>query len=173
MDRQWVVGALLRRGIEGHLKGSDPIDGSYPAEQRKSKICDQLSRIEWTYGRVDGLCRCMHPKVERVATSKIKSIGVRPSSICAPFAVARADVCTQKLREWRLAGSNVSVLDLQVYVHRLLWLYQTVLISGQKYCLTCMGSMWHHPSCRELLVSFEWKISAYNGQCLPTLTMCT
>ena len=57
---------------------------------------------------------------------------------------ARADVCAQKLREWRRAGSNVSMLDLrkaylQIHVHRSLWPYQTVLISGRRYCLTRMG----------------------------------
>ena len=60
-----------------------------------------------------------------------------------PF-TARADICTEKLREWRWAGSNVSVLDLrkanlQVRVHQSLWSYQTVLFKGQRYCLTRMG----------------------------------
>ena len=60
-----------------------------------------------------------------------------------PF-TARADICTEKLREWRQAGSNVSVLDhhkayLQVHVHQSLWSYQTVLLKGQSYCLTRMG----------------------------------
>ena len=39
---------------------------------------------------------------------------------------ARADVCSQKLRDWRGKRSDVSVLDLrkaylQVHVHRPLW----------------------------------------------------
>ena len=60
-----------------------------------------------------------------------------------PF-TARADVCAEKLREWRQAGSNVSVLDLrkaylQIRVHRSLWPYQTVLVKGKRYCLTRMG----------------------------------
>ena len=53
--------------------------------------------------------------------------------------MAHADICTEKLREWRRAGSNVSVLDLQVRVHQSLWSYQTVLFKGQRYCLTRMG----------------------------------
>ena len=57
---------------------------------------------------------------------------------------ARADVCSQKLREWRMEGSDVSVLDLrraylQVHVHKSLWPFQTVLVEGQRYCLTRMG----------------------------------
>ena len=60
-----------------------------------------------------------------------------------PF-TTRADICTEKLREWRRAGSNVSVLDLrkaylQVRVHQSLWSYQTVLFKGRRYCLTRMG----------------------------------
>ena len=60
-----------------------------------------------------------------------------------PF-TARADVCTEKLREWRRPGSNVSVLDLrkahlQVHVHQSLWSYQTVMFKGRRYCLTRMG----------------------------------
>ena len=48
-----------------------------------------------------------------------------------PF-TACADICTKKLREWRQAGSNVSMLDLhkayrQVRMHQSLWSYQTVL----------------------------------------------
>ena len=60
-----------------------------------------------------------------------------------PF-TARADICTKKLREWRRAGLNVSMLDLrkaylQVHVHQSLWSYQTVLFNGRRYCLTRMG----------------------------------
>ena len=59
-----------------------------------------------------------------------------------PF-TARVDICTEKLREWRRVGSNVSVLDLrkaylQVHVHQSLWSYQTVLFKGRRYCLTRM-----------------------------------
>ena len=60
-----------------------------------------------------------------------------------PF-TAHADICTEKLREWRRAGPNVSVLDLrkvylQVRMHQSLWSYQIVLFKGRRYCLTCMG----------------------------------
>ena len=57
---------------------------------------------------------------------------------------AHADVCVQKLREWRKKGSNVSVLDLrraylQVRVHKSSWPYQTVIFEGKGYCLSRMG----------------------------------
>ena len=53
-------------------------------------------------------------------------------------------VCSQKLRDWRRKGSDVSVLDLrkaylQVHAHRSLWPFQTVMVKGQRYCLSRMG----------------------------------
>ena len=89
--------------------------------------------------------------------------------------MARADVCTEKLREWRRAGSNVSVLDLrkaylQVHVHQSLWSYQTVLFKGRRYCLTRMGfGLNVAPSIMQTIVDailtkdkrIQWATSAY------------
>ena len=60
-----------------------------------------------------------------------------------PF-TARVDICTEKLREWWRAGSNVSVLDLrkaylQVRLQQSLWSDQTVVFKGRRYCLTRKG----------------------------------
>lgn len=57
---------------------------------------------------------------------------------------ASADVCADKLREWRQQGTNVAVIDLrraylQVHVHESLWPFQTVIFRGQRYCLTRLG----------------------------------
>ena len=57
---------------------------------------------------------------------------------------ANADICANKLREWRQQGSNVSLLDLrkaylQVRVHESLWPFQTVMFHGRRYCLTRLG----------------------------------
>ena len=57
---------------------------------------------------------------------------------------AHADVCSQKLRDWRRKGSDMSVLDLrkaylQVHVYCSLWPFQTMMVKGQRYCLTRMG----------------------------------
>lgn len=57
---------------------------------------------------------------------------------------ADADVCAEKLREWRKQGENVSVIDLrkaylQIRIHDSMWPYQTVLFKGQRYCLTRLG----------------------------------
>ena len=57
---------------------------------------------------------------------------------------ADADVCSQKLREWRRRGVNTSVIDLkdaymQIKVHEDLWPFQTVKFRGKRYCLTRLG----------------------------------
>lgn len=57
---------------------------------------------------------------------------------------ADADVCSQKLREWRKRGVNTSVIDLkdaymQIKVHEDLWPFQTVMFRGKRYCLTRLG----------------------------------
>ena len=55
-----------------------------------------------------------------------------------------ADVCAEKIREWRRQGRRVALLDLrkaylQIHVHQSLWSCQTVLFRGRRYCLTRMG----------------------------------
>ena len=57
---------------------------------------------------------------------------------------ADADVCAEKLREWRRQGTKVAVLDLssaymQVHVAESLWPFQTVELRGRRYCLTRLG----------------------------------
>ena len=57
---------------------------------------------------------------------------------------ADSDVCADQLRKWRRHGVNVAVLDLrkaylQVRVDRQLWPFQTVMVRGQRYCLTRLG----------------------------------
>ena len=55
-----------------------------------------------------------------------------------------ADVCADKLREWRKMGAQVSMVDLakaylQVRVEKKLWPYQTVVFKDKRYCLTRLG----------------------------------
>ncbi|KRX63997.1 hypothetical protein T09_9382 [Trichinella sp. T9] len=57
---------------------------------------------------------------------------------------ADADVCSQKLREWRRQGVNVALIDLkktylQIRIDKSLWPYQTVVFKGKRYCLTHLG----------------------------------
>ena len=93
---------------------------------------------------------------------------------------AHADVCSQKLREWRQEGSEVTVLDLrkaylQVHMHRSLLPFQTVLIDGQRYYLTRMG-IWpyggtvHHA---HLLTLFCRRMSANDEEHPRTLKLYT
>ena len=57
---------------------------------------------------------------------------------------ANADICATKLREWQQKSPNVFLLDLkraylQVRVQKTLWPLHTVMIGGQRYCLTRLG----------------------------------
>ena len=57
---------------------------------------------------------------------------------------ADADVCAERLREWRRQGVNTSVIDLksaymQIHVSEALWPYQTIVFRGRRYCLTRLG----------------------------------
>lgn len=57
---------------------------------------------------------------------------------------ADADVCVDKIREWRRCGRDVALLDLrdaylQIHVHQSLWRYQTVVWQGRRWCLTKLG----------------------------------
>ena len=55
-----------------------------------------------------------------------------------------ADVCSDKLRQWRRLGSSIAVCDLrdaylQVRIDEKLWPYQTVIYRNQRLCLTRLG----------------------------------
>ena len=57
---------------------------------------------------------------------------------------AEADVCAEQLRRWRRRGKDVAIVDLrraylQLHVDERLWPFQTVMIDGERYCLTRMG----------------------------------
>lgn len=57
---------------------------------------------------------------------------------------ADADVCADKLREWRRQGVNVTMLDLssaymQVHIAPSLWPFQTVIFKNRRYALTRLG----------------------------------
>ena len=60
-----------------------------------------------------------------------------------PF-TANADVCAEKIRQWRKKGSNVALIDLtkaylQIAMDEELWPYQTVVYEGERLCLTRLG----------------------------------
>ena len=57
---------------------------------------------------------------------------------------ANADVCAEKLREWRRRGTAAALIDLrkaylQIHVDESLWPYQTVVFHGRRYSLTRLG----------------------------------
>ncbi|XP_043240078.1 uncharacterized protein LOC122390810 [Amphibalanus amphitrite] len=57
---------------------------------------------------------------------------------------ADSDVCAEQLRKWRRHGANVAVVDLkraylQLHLEERLWPFQTVMVRGQRFCLTRLG----------------------------------
>lgn len=57
---------------------------------------------------------------------------------------AEADVCAEKLREWRKQGQMIALMDLhkaylQIHVYPSLWSCQTVVFRKRRYCLARMG----------------------------------
>lgn len=91
--------------------------------------------------------KCLIPLMAVIQESKQN---VRPvldyrelNGFVEPYTV-NSEVCAHKLREWRRLGADVSLLDLQraylqIHVVKALWPYQTVMVKGQRYCLTRLG----------------------------------
>ncbi|XP_065657969.1 uncharacterized protein LOC136082494 [Hydra vulgaris] len=55
-----------------------------------------------------------------------------------------ADVCVEKLREWRRMGNKPAIIDLrkahlQLKTDKSLWPFQTVVFRNKRYCLTRLG----------------------------------
>ena len=77
--------------------------------------------------------------------SKVRPVlGYRELSCHVTAFTADSDVCADQLRKWRRHKANISVLDfrkayLQLCVEQRLWLFQTVMVKGQRYCLTRLG----------------------------------
>ena len=73
-----------------------------------------------------GLLKGLIPSMAVIQQNKLKVRLVLDYQVLndhVDLSTARADICTEKLREWQRAGSNVSVLDLrkaylQVCVHQ-------------------------------------------------------
>lgn len=83
-------------------------------------------------------------------TQKNKNDKVRPVldfrelNECLSPHTADADVCREKIREWRRRGSNITMIDLrkaymQINVAQSLWAYQTVVFEDTRYVLRVLG----------------------------------
>jgi len=98
---------------------------------------------ERNYGPAKGLIPLM--AVVQQNKAKVRPVmDFRELNTYVDTFTASADVCADKLREWRQQGTNVTVIDLrkaylQVHVHESLWPFQTVIFRGQRYCLTRLG----------------------------------
>jgi len=98
---------------------------------------------EKKYGPVKGLIPLM--AVIQQNKAKVRPVmDFRELNTHVDTFTASADVCADKLREWRRLGTNVAIVDLrkaylQIHVHESLWPFQTVIFRGQRYCLTRLG----------------------------------
>lgn len=98
---------------------------------------------EEKYGPAKGLIPLM--TVIQKNKNKVRPVlDFRELNTCIDAHTADADVCADKLREWRRQGVNVSLIDLkkaylQIRIHDFLWPYQTVVYKKRMYCLTRLG----------------------------------
>ena len=150
--RQWTV--MWKWSSDGQPEGLKNSVGEYavkPAarEEYEREVENWIARgwLRRYDERVQGPPKGLIPLMVVVQKNKNK---VRPvldfrelNKHIEPF-TANADVCADKLREWRRQGRNVALVDLskaylQIAVHEDLWPYQTVKYRGQRLCLTRLG----------------------------------
>lgn len=150
--RFWTVTWKWAGGAEpGALKNdvgeyAVPSDVRHEYERELSKWIDDgwlVPYDEAELGQPKGLIPLM--AVVQQNKSKVRPVlDFRELNEFIDTYTADADVCPEKLREWRKQGVNVSAIDLknaylQIRVHKSLWSYQTVMFRGQRYCLTRLG----------------------------------
>ncbi|XP_065658267.1 uncharacterized protein LOC136082772 [Hydra vulgaris] len=68
----------------------------------------------------------------------------REANDCIETYTRDADVCVEKLREWRRMGNKPAIIDLrkaylQLKTDKSLWSFQTVVFRNKRYCLTRLG----------------------------------
>ncbi|KFD56737.1 hypothetical protein M513_02414 [Trichuris suis] len=97
---------------------------------------------ESKYGPAKGLIPLM--AVVQRSKKKVRPVmDFRELNAHIEMFTAHADVCADKVRQWRRQGVNLAMVDLnkaylQIRVDETLWPYQTVVFMGRTYCLTCM-----------------------------------
>ena len=123
-----------------------PTEARYEYERELSKwVANQwlIPYDESVHGEVRGtipLMAVIQPKKDKVRPV----MDFRELNAYLDPHTADADVCNEKIREWRKCGRNVSLLDLrdaylQIHVHPSLWPYQTVVFQGRRWCLSRLG----------------------------------
>ncbi|XP_037069745.1 uncharacterized protein LOC119091199, partial [Pollicipes pollicipes] len=97
--------------------------------------------------QVDGPPRGLVPlmAVRQANQDKVRPVlGYRELNSFVTAHTVDADVCADQPRKWRRQGTRVTVVDLcrahlQLRLERRLWPYRTVMVRGQRYCLTRLG----------------------------------
>ncbi|CAM1316345.1 Uncharacterised protein r2_g2574 [Pycnogonum litorale] len=133
-----LVNGIAQYAIPAHVKQEYEAEVMEWIDNGWLRIYDEAK-----YGRAKGLIPLM--SVVQRDKGKVRPVmDFRELNSYVDAYTGNADVCADKLREWRRQGTNVSVIDLrkaylQIHVHKSLWPYQTVEFRGKKYCLTRLG----------------------------------
>lgn len=150
--KQWTVLWNWCDGKEPPRLFCTALEYKVPREARQEyeSELNQWITNEWlipydesTYGPVRGTIPLM--AVVQQNKQKVRPVlDFRELNTHLNLHTADADVCTEKIREWRRRGQEVSLIDLrkaylQIHVHKSLWPYQTVVFRGRRYCLTRLG----------------------------------
>lgn len=151
-EKQWVVQwnwadgrapEVLNNAVEEY-EVPDGVREQYDAELRKWVEKGWLQVYdEKKMGPVKGLIPLL--AVVQPNKNKVRPVmDFRELNSHVDALTGDADVCSERLREWRRCGADCSVLDLrdaymQIGVHESLWPYQTVIFQNRRYCMTRLG----------------------------------
>ena len=151
-DKCWVMEWKWRDNQDPTVLKNTRGEYAVPPEARQSyeKEVREWIRQGWLQPyneRECGPAKGLIPLMAVIQTSKDKIRPVmdfREVNSYIDAYTGNADVCADKLREWRKMGQRVSMVDLakaylQVKVEKKLWPYQMVEFQGQRYCLTRLG----------------------------------
>ncbi|XP_043222134.1 uncharacterized protein LOC122381710 [Amphibalanus amphitrite] len=151
-DRKWSVAWKWSDGIGPQcLTNAVPQYAVPPAARHEfeTELDDWIER-EWLVpyderrqGPPKGLVPLM--AVEQRNRGKVRPVlDYRELNDFVQAHTADSDVCAEQLRKWRRHGANVAVVDLkraylQLHLEERLWPFQTVMVRGQRFCLTRLG----------------------------------
>ena len=151
-DKCWTMAWKWRDEREPEVLKNARSEYAIPAEARQryeDEVCEWI-KCGWLqvydeakYGPAKGLIPLM--AVMQPSKDKVRPVmDFREVNRYIDAYTGDADVCADKLREWRKMGAQVSMVDLakaylQVRVEESLWPYQTVVFKGTRYCLTRLG----------------------------------
>lgn len=151
-QQAWTVAWKWTGGAGPECLRNEVAEYAVPSDARREYDAeiDEWIKNGWLVpydSRVDGPPRGLVPlmAVRQVKQNKVRPVmDYRELNSFVTTHTAGADVCAEQLRKWRRHGTRVAVVDLrkaylQLRLERRLWPYQTVMVRGQRYCLTRLG----------------------------------